>query len=183
MEQMLIVRPGERWPVGARDAALNMGLGEQLAREAEAIWFFDHPDSINLLTPVEGVLEVIAALRPELRVGVITNGTEHIQRSKYDSLKLHERVSVFLTSDRAGCFKPDPRIFEIALHEAQVEAHEAVFIGDTFDTDVKGALGVGMHAVWFNPGGLTLETDLPSSHHDLRSYAGFASLLESLDRA
>lgn len=58
-------------------------------------------------------------------------------------------------SQETGAEKPDPQVFRFALRRAGVEASGAVYVGDTFEADVEGALGVGMRAVWVNRSGRT----------------------------
>ncbi|MGE0057363.1 MAG: HAD family hydrolase [Dehalococcoidia bacterium] len=182
IRRILFVAPGTTWAVGAEAALKELGLqNTEAGREASRIWFFDGPGSTELLVTVEGAMDAIANLRPELRLGIITNGSETFQRFKYETLDLKDRIAVFLTSDRAGCHKPDVLIFQMALREADVEPHEAVFIGDSYDADIVGALGAGMHAVWYNPARHQLETDLETRHHELHSYADLAALLATLD--
>jgi HAD superfamily hydrolase (TIGR01662 family) len=48
--------------------------------------------------------------------------------------------------------KPDRAAFDIVLNALQIEAHQAVMVGNTWDTDIIGANACGMHAIWFqNP--------------------------------
>jgi putative hydrolase of the HAD superfamily len=63
---------------------------------------------------------------------------------------LAELVDVAVTSAQAGARKPHPRIFRLTLERCGVEAHEALFVGDTFSADVEGPLAVGMSVlhVW-----------------------------------
>lgn len=52
-----------------------------------------------------------------------------------------------VTSVHVGAAKPDPRIFEIALQRAGVDATEAVHVGDEFRADVLGARASGIRPV------------------------------------
>ncbi|MDE7294632.1 MAG: HAD family hydrolase [Oscillospiraceae bacterium] len=54
------------------------------------------------------------------------------------------------TSEDAKAYKPRREIFELALKSIGINAHEAVHIGDSFSSDVKGALAAGINAVWLN---------------------------------
>jgi HAD superfamily hydrolase (TIGR01549 family) len=58
-----------------------------------------------------------------------------------------------VVSDSFGLRKPAPAIFHAALGDLGVEASSALFVGDTFDEDVRGAVDAGMTAVWLNPTG------------------------------
>ena len=43
------------------------------------------------------------------------------------------------SQDNLGIEKPDPRIFEIAFHEAGCEPCELLHVGDSLESDVAGA--------------------------------------------
>jgi putative hydrolase of the HAD superfamily len=50
-------------------------------------------------------------------------------------------------SEEVGFEKPDPKIFEVALKELGVKPGEAVYVGDTPETDVLGANASGLVSV------------------------------------
>jgi HAD superfamily hydrolase (TIGR01450 family) len=49
--------------------------------------------------------------------------------------------------------KPEPPLFELALQRMGVPVEEAAMVGDSVDSDVRGARRVGMTAVLFAPKG------------------------------
>ena len=49
--------------------------------------------------------------------------------------------------------KPEPPLFDLALGRMDVRAEEAAMVGDSVDSDVRGARRVGMTAVLFAPKG------------------------------
>jgi len=69
--------------------------------------------------------------------------------------------------------KPEPPLFELALKRMGVTVEDAVMVGDSVDSDVRGARRVGMTAVLFAPqGGLD-----GVAHHVVRSMAELERLL------
>ncbi len=50
--------------------------------------------------------------------------------------------------------KPEPFLFEEALHELGVEARHVVMVGDNLRTDIAGGQKVGMATVWVNRWGV-----------------------------
>ena len=48
------------------------------------------------------------------------------------------------------CEKPDKRIFQEACARANCEPHELMHVGDSLESDVGGANGVGATSVWLN---------------------------------
>lgn len=95
-------------------------------------------------------LDSIALAREHFEIAMITNGPTDIQQPKLDLLGIEELFSFVLISESAGYWKPDPRIFELALDRSGVPAHEAVYIGDSPDHDMVGAQGAGLTAIWMN---------------------------------
>jgi putative hydrolase of the HAD superfamily len=60
---------------------------------------------------------------------------------------LLELVDAVVTSAGVGRAKPDPRIFLRGLELAGVPASEAVHVGDSVDSDLRGARAAGVRAV------------------------------------
>ncbi len=98
-----------------------------------------------------GARELLARLRKQLTVGIITNNLVAEQQEKLRAIGLAEQVDVLLISEEIGVNKPDPRIFEAALERAGAGSREAVMVGDSWEADIEGALGVGIAAVWYHP--------------------------------
>jgi putative hydrolase of the HAD superfamily len=98
-----------------------------------------------------GARETVATLCGRYHLGIITNGAAEIQREKIRALGLETWCPVLLVSEECGASKPDARIFEHALREAGVTAAESLMVGDRAETDIVGAHGVGMRAVWIAP--------------------------------
>jgi 4-nitrophenyl phosphatase len=43
--------------------------------------------------------------------------------------------------------KPNPPMYEIAMHRLGVAAHETMMVGDRYDTDIAGAIAMGLKTV------------------------------------
>lgn len=97
---------------------------------------------------MEQAEEVIAYAKEKYKTGIITNGRNAVQYGKIDHLGLREYFDVIVVSEEAGCKKPDPRIFQVALERLNVKPEECLFIGDHPINDVEGAHTLGMHTIW-----------------------------------
>ena len=64
-----------------------------------------------------------------------------------EDLGLGGLLNVVVTSAQAGASKPDPAIFEFALQEVRCPAENALFVGDSLETDIAGARSAGLRAV------------------------------------
>jgi putative hydrolase of the HAD superfamily len=95
----------------------------------------------------EDVPDVLRGLHASgIKIGLITNS--HRCLSSFQShFALEGLFSVALTSLDHGYMKPHPSIFASALQAADVEAGEAVMVGDSFLHDVEGARRLGMRGI------------------------------------
>ncbi len=103
---------------------------------------------------VPGAAELLRAITPFARIGVVTNNILAEQEDKLRQFGLRGLVDELVVSAEEGVAKPDPGIFRRALARLGCEAPEAVMLGDTWATDIVGALAAGIRAIWFNRRGL-----------------------------
>ena len=70
------------------------------------------------------------------------------------AIKFHglEPSGVF-TSEDAKSYKPRKELFEFALNSTGLSAEQVVHIGDSLNSDVKGASSVGINTIWINRSG------------------------------
>ncbi|HTM23592.1 MAG TPA: HAD-IA family hydrolase [Vicinamibacterales bacterium] len=101
--------------------------------------------------PVEGAADLLAAVRPHARIGIVSNNLVEEQRDKLAYCGLAPFVDALVVSEEAGVSKPDPSIFRLALDRLGVQASEAVMVGDSWAADIVGAARAGVRAIWFNP--------------------------------
>jgi len=102
---------------------------------------------------------VLNALKARgLRLGVVSNNGDDIA-ARCRELGFDEQLDFVITRIDAGCTKPDPHIFELALERAGVEANATVFVGDNYYADALGAQNMGMVPVLLDPEDLFPEAD------------------------
>jgi putative hydrolase of the HAD superfamily len=100
---------------------------------------------------VPGAPELLRAIRATRRlVVVVTNNHLAEQEQKLARLALRPFVDELVTSEEAGCCKPEPEIFRQALARAGAAAGDAVMLGDAWATDIEGAKAAGVRPVWLN---------------------------------
>jgi putative hydrolase of the HAD superfamily len=101
--------------------------------------------------PVPGALALLQALkRAGLRTAIVTNNVLTEQRIKLERCELTAYVDALVTSEEVGVQKPGAAIFHTALERVQSLPDHAVMVGDAWATDIEGARGAGLRAVWFN---------------------------------
>lgn len=112
-------------------------------------------------------------LKENIVVGVITNGKEKVQWSKFKRLKLYRYIKPenFIISEVVGIEKPSKKIFDFALKNHS--SSSALFIGDAWELDIVGALEAGWNAIYLN----TQRKPRTSSHRPLCELHSFRQLL------
>ncbi len=91
--------------------------------------------------------ETLAALRTAgLAVGVCSNWGWELD-AYLEEVGLLQLVDVAVTSARAGSRKPHPDIYERSARSLAVDARDVVFVGDSWEPDVRGPRRAGMTAV------------------------------------
>ena len=95
--------------------------------------------------------ETLEYLFPKYPMHIITNGFDEIQSVKMNAGKITHFFQEVVTSQNSGYKKPDSRIFEYALKKIKAVPQECLMIGDSFQSDIVGAIRAGIDAVFFNP--------------------------------
>lgn len=94
------------------------------------------------------ILEYLRSLRPRFITGLISNAwsdmREYLVRAKVSDAFDHLTISA-----EVGVAKPDAKIYQLALKQAQVKASEAVFVDDVF-ANIEACEQVGMKGIHFN---------------------------------
>lgn len=99
------------------------------------------------LVPVEGVSDLVASLRGEYRVGLLTNGPVRAQSVKLDRLGWWDDFDVVRISGDLPAGKPDRRAFEALLEGLGTNPEETVYVGDHPVEDVRGGTEAGLRTV------------------------------------
>lgn len=93
------------------------------------------------------ILEYLRSLRPRFVTGLISNAwsdmREYLVRKKIDDVFDHLTISA-----EVGVAKPEAKIYQLALDQAQVKAGEAVFVDDVL-ANIEACEEVGMKGIHF----------------------------------
>lgn len=133
--------------VGAGDSTLAK------AYERDALTMI--PTKSKLMPHAREVLEYLSG---KYNLYILSNGFKELQSHKMRSSGIDEYFKKVVLSDDIGILKPWPEIFHFALSTTQSELNNSLMIGDSWENDIVGAAGVGMHQVFYNLSG---RTDLP----------------------
>ena len=122
--------------------------GENLCVLAEQL----SEDFLNMTTArfslLEGAEELVRYLAAKYPLTVVTNGFVEVQYEKFDKSGLRDCFAHVVLSEEVGCQKPNPRIFEEALRMNGLQAEDVVMIGDSWNSDIQGAINAGIDQIW-----------------------------------
>ena len=110
------------------------------------VFFQDFIDTLELR---KGAKRLIQQAKEQGKVGLISNFTH--APVIYKSLRkvgIDELFDVVVVSEEVGWRKPSAHIFQDALNRLQIQACEAVYIGDSPIEDIKGAKQSGLRTVF-----------------------------------
>ena len=126
---------------------LNYYINDDLINQL-AIDYIEHLSDFNHLIP--DTLIVLNSLKSNYRMHIITNGFKEVQKRKLEKSKLIQYFDSVTISEDVGVKKPHKLIFDHALTAANANVENSVMIGDNFNADILGALGVGMKAIYYD---------------------------------
>ena len=97
---------------------------------------------------LEGAEELVRYLAEKYPLTIVTNGFIEVQYEKFDKSGLRDCFAHIVLSEEVGCQKPNPRIFEEALRMNGFQAEDVVMIGDSWNSDIQGAINAGIDQIW-----------------------------------
>ena len=103
---------------------------------------------------IDGSSEILKFLKSrKYKLGLICNTGRSpgvVLRKLLDYHHISDYFEVLTFSDELKIRKPDPQIFLFTLEKLKSKSSCSIHVGDELKTDVKGAKGAGMTAVYFD---------------------------------
>lgn len=124
-------------------------LAERLGLKAEDVpemvqVFIAHEPRISCYT---GVTELLSKLRPDYRLGILTDGRYAVQLKKIKALGLEKMVDEILCSDQIGLEKPAPELYHWFEKKFNLPGKHLMYIGDNPEKDFYGANKRGWYTI------------------------------------
>ena len=139
---------------------------------------------LSASAPEPGSLKCLKNLREMgMTIGIGTDMTAMIQYEKLETYGFAPYINHIVTSQEAGAEKPARAIMDLCVKKSGVRPEECLFVGDNFNRDVQGAVGAGMHAVWYNPKGKARPENpaVPEdSYHAIRHFDELIPYIKSI---
>ncbi|MCJ7632521.1 HAD family hydrolase, partial [Candidatus Bathyarchaeota archaeon] len=132
------------------EALNNLGfevtMNDCRVKDALNVFFQDFIDTLELRN---GAKKLIHQAKEQGKVGLISNFTHApVIHKSLRKVGIDELFDVIVVSEEVGWRKPSTHIFQDALNRLQVQACEAVYIGDSPIEDIKGAKQSGLKTVF-----------------------------------
>jgi REG-2-like HAD superfamily hydrolase len=151
-----------------QDAGVDLPREELLSAGHALYDWYQRPEQWQPYPEVPETLRLAHARG--LTQGVVSDwGTDLVPLLHAHELTVY--LDFVVASAAVGTAKPHPDIFLHALARADLEAHEVIYVGDSYISDVLGARAVGIRAVLIDREGKAPAVDCPT----------VSSLLQVLD--
>lgn len=103
---------------------------------------------------LSGAKEMCEYLYGKVKMYIVTNGIESVQRSRYSICGIEQYFDEIFISGEVGYEKPSAKFFEyVAEHISGFDKKSTLIIGDSLTSDMKGGLDFGIDTCWYAPNG------------------------------
>lgn len=128
----------------------------------------------------EGAKELLDALRGKYRLYLITNGFSVIQRGRIAASGIGKYFDGIFVSEEMGADKPTLMYFNKCFAEIEgFEKNEALIIGDSLTSDIKGGITAGVKTVWYNSKRTSVTDIVPD--FEIHTLAELTELLNNIN--
>jgi putative hydrolase of the HAD superfamily len=122
-----------------------------------------------------GTIETLSLLQAKgYQMHIITNGFSEVQHEKIKNCGLSGFFQKVFISEEIKTTKPHREIYEHALKSTNAKKRKSIMIGDSWETDIQGAMDFGLDQVMFLNQGLN---ELPESINSMQLTINTALLL------
>ncbi|HLF33271.1 MAG TPA: YjjG family noncanonical pyrimidine nucleotidase [Cyclobacteriaceae bacterium] len=118
--------------------------------------------------------EVLDYLKGRYQLHIITNGFVDVQHLKLTYSRLEKYFTNIITSESAGHKKPDRGIFDYAMEIIGTGNRDCIMVGDSIETDIRGAVSYQMDIIFFNPDRISHDEKVT---HEITSLAELKDIL------
>lgn len=101
--------------------------------------------------PNDDSLELVKSLKGKIRQYAVTNGSFTAQERKLRRSGLDRLLDGIFISDVVGFEKPSPLFFDSVFDQIPEGREEAIIVGDSLTSDIRGGNNAGIACCWYNP--------------------------------
>ncbi|SFQ35536.1 2-haloacid dehalogenase [Lachnospiraceae bacterium XBB1006] len=127
-----------------------------------------------------GAKEFLDTVKGRYALYLVSNGTSNVQDSRIRSSDLATYLDAIFISETVGADKPSLAFFEHCFAEIPpFRKEEAVIIGDSLTSDIRGGINAGLHTIWFNHRNQEPRSDI-LPEYEAATYDEILQILEKL---
>lgn len=131
------------------DTFLHFGIDDfDLAQVFEHQFLDEIIGHNELVEGSVGILEYLVS--KNYKIHIVSNGFHEVTHRKIDGSGIRKYVETVTSADDVGVRKPNPKIFEYSLNQANAVKSESILIGDDWIADIKGAQNFGIEVIFFD---------------------------------
>jgi len=124
------------------------------------------------------VPEALSELKTRgFEIAILSNGTPMMLEAAVRNSRLESMIPQIFSVETAGVFKPDPRVYQIAVDELSIKPEEIVFQSSNA-WDASGAAAFGFKVAWINRFGQSPERLPGKPHVEIKDLSELPKLLE-----
>lgn len=125
-------------------------------------------------------LTLVQLIKRGIKLAVVSDAPSREAWLRLTYLNLHHLFDVVLTHDDTGEYKPSPVPFRTALARLNVEASEALMLGDWAERDMVGAAKVGMKTVFARYGD-TFGTEHSGADYEINDIQDLLKIVDEVN--
>ena len=126
-------------------ARLLQGLGERLAFQPKPAELAGFAESIADWPPFADTVAALDALAKHFDLAILSNVDDALFALSAERLRIP--FAHVITAEQAGAYKPDPRMFELALSRVRAPV---LHVAQSRFHDILPAAAAGLDTVWIN---------------------------------
>lgn len=157
---------------------LNARLGGHADPEDFNRDYLTHMGENSTLLP--GAEDLCRDLARNHTLALATNGVARVQYARLARSPIRPYFTGVFISEELGCQKPQREFFQKAFQALGITdpAAQAVMVGDSLSSDIRGGRDAGIATIWYAPGGQSPEGDVVPTY-TARSYDEIRHILLS----
>ena len=108
-----------------------------------------------------GAEELLQTLAAQYALYLVSNGTAAVQAGRIASAGIAPYFRAIFISEEMGLYKPQKEFFDACFAAIPgFHREEALIIGDSLTSDIRGGNNAGIRTCWFNPQGKPRPADV-----------------------
>lgn len=101
---------------------------------------------------IDGAKELLEKIYNDYELYLVSNGSKRVQQGRLKSAAISQMFKEIFVSEDVGIEKPSIDFFNYVFSRIQnFDKAEAIIIGDSLSSDIKGGINAGIKTIWFNP--------------------------------